>query len=167
MKQRLAAIFGVVLALSGCSGTGAEYQAVPAAGALETLERPTTSNTSLAAPASFSPKPDIVTQAYAVSGPTLYAAMTQVAEDMPRTYKLVAYEGRYESAYVVRSRVFNFPDTIQFKVLPVDAGHSALVVYSASRYGEGDFGVNRARVEAWLTALNRILNPTPGSGPNS
>jgi uncharacterized protein (DUF1499 family) len=50
----------------------------------------------------------------------------------------------------------NFPDTIQFKIIPREGG-SALVLYSASRYGSSDFGVNRKRVEAWLSVLETDL----------
>jgi len=32
---------------------------------------------------------------------------------------------------------------------------SGLIIYSRSRYGRSDFGVNRSRVKAWLAALDR------------
>ena len=35
---------------------------------------------------------------------------------------------------------------------------STLVLYSRSVYGHSDLGVNRARVTAWLAALDRTLN---------
>ena len=154
-RPRLAAL-AVLLGLVGCSGSGAEGQAVPPAGALDSLQRPSSSNTALAAPEGFNPKPDIVTATYNLPAPTLFVAISQVAQNMPRTFKLVAYEGRLEAAYVVRSRVFSFPDTIQFKIAAKGDG-STLVLYSASRYGDSDFGVNRARVENWLATLDTLL----------
>ena len=111
------------------------------------------------------PKPDIVTpKTYAVSGPTLYAAMTQVAENTPRTFKLVAYEGRYESAYRgPQSKLLNFPDTDPVQDHPDSTPPTApSLLYSASRYGDSDFGVNRARVEDWLSRLNQLLGASVG-----
>jgi uncharacterized protein (DUF1499 family) len=56
--------------------------------------------------------------------------------------------------YVQRSRIIGFPDYITVKAVPMETGlpeaGAGLIVYSRSRYGYGDFGVNRARVEAWL-----------------
>jgi uncharacterized protein (DUF1499 family) len=156
MKRLHAGLLLALLGLSACSGSGAEGQAVPQAGALDHLQRPTSPNTALAAPEGFTPKPDIVTRVYAVPPQALYVAVTKLAEAWPRTYKLVRYDEVREAAYVSRSRVFNFPDTIEAKVSPKDAG-SVLVIYSASRYGDSDFGVNRKRVEAWLTQLDADL----------
>lgn len=146
----------VLLGLSGCSGSGAEGQDVPPAGALDHLVRPNSSNTALAAPEGFSPKPDIVTRVYAAPPQALYAAVTKLAEGWPRTFKLVRYDEVREAAYVARSLVFNFPDTIEVKVTPKDSG-SVLVIYSASKYGESDFGVNRKRIDAWLAQLDADL----------
>lgn len=156
MRRWHAGIFLALLGLSACSGSGAEGQAVPPAGALDHLQRPASSNTALAAPAGFMPKPDIETRVYDVPPQALYAAVTKLAEGWPRTYRLVRYDEVREAAYVARSRVFNFPDTIEVKVSAKDAG-SILVIYSASRYGDSDFGVNRKRVEAWLAQLEADL----------
>jgi uncharacterized protein (DUF1499 family) len=35
-------------------------------------------------------------------------------------------------------------------------GGAGLIIWSRARYGRGDFGVNRARVDAWLTALDQV-----------
>lgn len=144
------------LLLSGCSGHGAEGQPVPPPGALDVLQRPSSPNTALAAPSGFKPTPDILTPRYGVPPQALYSAIRQIAAEMPRTYPLSNKDDRLEAAYVARSRVFNFPDTIMLKVAAVPGG-STLVLYSASRYGESDFGVNKARVTAWLAALDTIL----------
>jgi uncharacterized protein (DUF1499 family) len=52
-----------------------------------------------------------------------------------------------------RSKIFRFPDRISACFLPLANGRSTLVVYSRSRYGRRDFGVNRKRIDAWLAAL--------------
>ena len=40
-----------------------------------------------------------------------------------------------------------------FWATPVGEGRTALVVFSASAYGHGDLGVNRARVDKWISAI--------------
>jgi uncharacterized protein (DUF1499 family) len=158
MRGLHAGLVLAMLGLAGCSGSGAEGQAVPPQGVLDHLQRPGSSNTALAGPAGFVPKPDIVTRVYDVPPQALYAAVTRLAEGSPRTFKLVRYDEVREAAYVARSRVFNFPDVVEVKVAPSGAG-STLVIYSASVYGESDFGVNRKRIEGWLAALDADLKP--------
>ncbi len=58
---------------------------------------------------------------------------------------------------IQRSRVFRFPDIVTVEVLPLDDARSTLAIYSRSRYGRRDFGVNRDRVEAWLARLEAML----------
>lgn len=55
--------------------------------------------------------------------------------------------------YVQRSRLLRFPDLITVRFVPVDDTHATLAIYSRSIYGQGDMGVNRARVEEWLAKL--------------
>jgi len=56
-----------------------------------------------------------------------------------------------------RSRVFGLPDIVLTQVLRAADGQSALVLYSYSLKGRYDFGVNRSRVIAVLTALEAAL----------
>ena len=51
-----------------------------------------------------------------------------------------------------RSAVFRFVDTILVKVVPVGSG-ATFAAYSRSELGYGDMGVNRARIEALVTAV--------------
>ncbi|MGP1397399.1 MAG: DUF1499 domain-containing protein [Inquilinaceae bacterium] len=55
--------------------------------------------------------------------------------------------------FVQRSRILGFPDVITVRFIPLDDATSTLAVFSRSRYGHTDFGVNRKRVQAWLAAL--------------
>ena len=54
---------------------------------------------------------------------------------------------------VQRSRIFRFPDRISVEFISVDETHSTLAIYSRSRYGSNDFGVNRKRIDAWLASI--------------
>ena len=146
--------FLLALVLPACSGSGAEGVPVPPPIDFAALVRPGTANTALAAPAGFNPAPDIVTRRYAVPRQVLYDAVRLVALAQPRTFLQVAYDERLQAHFVARSAVFNFPDLIAVQVNP----DSTLVLWSRSVYGEGDFGVNRKRLQAWLTALDTALS---------
>lgn len=50
--------------------------------------------------------------------------------------------------YITRSKFWGFPDYATIWVSGDD-----LIVYSRLRFGRGDMGVNKARVEDWLLQL--------------
>ena len=54
--------------------------------------------------------------------------------------------------YVHRTTVFGFPDYISVKAVPEGDG-AALIVWSRSRYGHSDLGVNKERIDAWLAQI--------------
>lgn len=157
--RRLASLL-LALLLPACSGHGAEGLPVPPPADMSRIVRPSTSNTALAAPAGFSPTPDIITPRYAVPAAVLYATIKRVAAVRPRTYLQVAYDDRMQADYVARSRVFNFPDLITVQVRP----NATLILWSRSVYGRSDFGVNRARLTAWLKALDAALARNASGG---
>jgi uncharacterized protein (DUF1499 family) len=145
------------LFLPACGASGVTGLPPPRPIDMSHMERPASPNTALAAPAGFTPKPDIVTPQYAVPAPRLYAGVLAVAESQPRTFLALDDPTRFQAQFVARSAWLNFPDLIVAQVSPVGPAASTLVLYSHSVYGYGDFGVNRARVTTWLTALDRTL----------
>jgi uncharacterized protein (DUF1499 family) len=151
MKRILPSLLG--LALTACSGHGAEGIPVPQPMDMAHIVRPSTPNTALAAPAGFTPAPDIVTRHYDVPPDKLNAAIKAVALAQTRTYLVVAYDDRRQAHFVARSLVFNFPDLIAVQV--TDDGN--IILWSRSVYGHSDIGVNRRRVAAWLAALDAAL----------
>jgi uncharacterized protein (DUF1499 family) len=56
---------------------------------------------------------------------------------------------------VQRSAFLRFPDYIDVSILPVggNGDSSTIAIYSRSRFGYSDMGVNQRRVEEWMTAL--------------
>ena len=112
-------------------------------------------NEHLVAPRGTTAAPtDSETRLYAESPRDLLARFDAIARTQPRT-KLVA--GDLDSlmiTYVQRSRIVGFPDYLTVKAVAAEGG-AGLIVWSRSRYGRSDFGVNRARVEAWLAALEQ------------
>ena len=122
------------------------------------IERPATPNTALAAPAGFSPAPDIVTKEYKLSATVLYAAMRKVALAEPRVFLAAEYPESGQLHFVARSAVFNFPDLIAVQVREVAPGASGLVLYSRSLYGQSDLGVNDKRLLLWLGRLTQAIS---------
>lgn len=70
----------------------------------------------------------------------------------PRVTLLAQDEDGLGFTVIQRSLVFGFPDYITVEAVEADGG-AALRVWSRSRYGSSDLGVNRARVSAWLKKL--------------
>ena len=134
-----------------------EKVAAPAPGDISDIRRPTSPNTCLAGPAGFVPAPDLQTQHYDLAPERLLAAMQGVVMAQPRVTALADDPQRLRADYIVRSRVFGFPDIVLMQALPAGNGQSDLVLYSYSLKGYYDFGVNRARVRALLTALDGAL----------
>jgi uncharacterized protein (DUF1499 family) len=147
------------LFLPACGASGVTGLPPPRPIDMNQMERPASPNTALAAPAGFTPKPDIVTPQYAVPAPQLYAGVLAVAGSQPRTFLAMDDQTRFQAQFVARSAWLNFPDLIVAQINTAGADASTLVLYSRSVYGYGDFGVNRARVTTWLAALDRTLPP--------
>lgn len=70
----------------------------------------------------------------------------------PRMVTLAEHDHQID--YVQRTALFRFPDIITVRFIPITPERSTLALYSRSVYGSSDFGVNRARLLHWLSALN-------------
>jgi uncharacterized protein (DUF1499 family) len=154
----LAWLIGLVL--PACGFPAAEGLPPPQPMDITHLARPASPNTALAAPAGFSPAPDVVTPRYKLPADRLFALLRDIAASQPNTYQAALYPEQLQVHYVARSTVLNFPDLIMAQVRTDGPDGSDLILYSRSVYGRSDFGVNRKRVEAWLAALQIKLPPS-------
>ncbi|WP_342635567.1 DUF1499 domain-containing protein [Antarcticimicrobium luteum] len=82
------------------------------------------------------------------AGPDGLARLDAIIRATPRTRMLAGTLGAGMVTYVTRSRVMGFPD-----YTTVQQVGDALEIYARSRFGRSDLGVNGARVEGWLAAL--------------
>ncbi len=146
-----------LLAVALVAGCGTEEVAAPAPGNISEIRRPASPNSFLAGPAGFMPAPDLRTRRFDVGPEQLLAAMKGVMAAQPRVTALADDPGRLRADYLARVRVLGFPDIVLVQALPVGSGQSGLVLYSYSLKGYYDFGVNRGRVKALLTALDDAL----------
>ncbi len=145
------------LLLPACAGAGATGVPAPPPLDLARLERPASPNTALAAPEGAPARVDVTTPTFAVPAGRLFAAVARVAAAQPRTYPLASDPAALSASWVARSAVWNFPDVISARAMPAGPVSSTLALYSRSIYGRSDFGVNRRRLQAWLTALDVSL----------
>jgi len=105
-------------------------------------------------PAGMGSEPaDAVAPVYPVTAAQLAAAFDQMAMAEPRTRRLAGSPAEGQVTYVQRSRLFGFPDYVSVRFFDLPEGGSSLAIFSRARFGSGDLGVNRARVEKWLAAL--------------
>ncbi|MEL7463791.1 MAG: DUF1499 domain-containing protein [Pseudomonadota bacterium] len=93
---------------------------------------------------------DMASPVFAMTPDALMARFGEVALAAPKTV-LVAESDGY-ATYVQRSKLIAYPDYISVRAVEVDGG-SALYVYSRSRYGRSDLGVNEKRISAWLKKI--------------
>jgi uncharacterized protein (DUF1499 family) len=75
----------------------------------------------------------------------------------PRIELLARDDEGQQFDYVQRSARFRFPDIITVRFIAVSFTRSTLAIYSRSRYGKSDFGVNGKRIDAWLAILREGL----------
>ncbi|UEM18752.1 DUF1499 domain-containing protein [Skermanella mucosa] len=121
------------------------------------IERASTPNQFLVAPPGTTPKaaPDAESPVFPVPAERLRDAMLALAGEAPRTALLERSPDGMRMLLVQRSAVLRFPDYIDVAILPAGDGGSTVAIYSRSRFGYSDMGVNRRRVEAWLAELRR------------
>ena len=79
-----------------------------------------------------------------------YERVKSIIENTPRT-KIVESDGDYLHAEVT-SRIMKYVDDLEISYLPEN---NNLVFRSESRVGDGDFGVNRKRVDL---IINKLLD---------
>jgi uncharacterized protein (DUF1499 family) len=119
-----------------------------------TVSRPASPNAYLAAPAGTTrAAPDETVEDFPLPAAELAEAWARVVLAQPRTEILARGDEGLLVAAVQRSRVFGFVDDVVARAVPRGDGASTLAVYSRSRLGWHDMGVNRARVRDWLAAL--------------
>jgi uncharacterized protein (DUF1499 family) len=123
----------------------------------KTLELTRKPNQFLVAPDGYcqKAKPHLESKVYEVPVETLHAAFRAVAERQPRTEVI---EKRDDGARLVqKSKLIGFPDYIDVQFLSMAATQSTLLIYSRSKYGRSDLGVNKKRIVAWLAELDAEL----------
>ena len=122
--------------------------------AFETLQRRTAPNDALACPTGLcTANRDITPPIYRVGVDGLRQAMARVIASEPNVTQVDS--AALTERYVQRTKWMRFPDTIVVRYIPLDDSRATIALYSRSQLGNGDFGVNKARVARWLDKLSR------------
>jgi uncharacterized protein (DUF1499 family) len=96
--------------------------------------------------------PDLVSLQLAVPAEQAFELALKTAREMPAWEVMSEDPATGQIAAVATSRIFHFKDDVVIRVQSDPAG-ARVDVRSRSQFGEGDFGVNAARVRTYLAAL--------------
>lgn len=122
--------------------------------AFETLQRRKSSNDALACPPGLcKAKVDVTAPLYKGSAKELRAAFAKVMDLEQRTVRSDTNDATLTDRYVQRSKLMQYPDTLNVQFFDRPNGRSTLALYSRSQVGESDLGVNRQRIDRLLRTL--------------
>lgn len=97
---------------------------------------------------------DMEAPTYAVNAATLSAAFDQFVREQPRVETVAGSTAAGWVTYVQRTETLAFPDYISVQFYDLgDTGTSTIAIYSRSRFGYSDMGVNEARVKRWIQSI--------------
>lgn len=82
-------------------------------------------------------------------------AWTKMVAAQPRTQHLESDAAQLADEYVQRSALFRYPDFVSVRFVDLSDGGSTVAIYSRSKYGHSDLGVNKKRIDAWLEQLSK------------
>jgi uncharacterized protein (DUF1499 family) len=120
----------------------------------ETLKRRRSPNDALACPAGFcTAKSDITPPVFTMPATALRRAFANAIAPEPDIEKVASDDASLTDRFVQRTKLMRFPDTIDVRFIDLAGERSTLALYSRSQIGRSDFGVNRARIERWLSRL--------------
>ena len=148
--------YGIYYGLAKLTGSRLAIEPVEWA----TLTRSSTPNDALICPAGHCPhaRVDREPPTYAIEPSALLARLREIVRAEAHTVELPNSAGDRTARFIQYTPLMRYPDTIDLAVLPVAngsaAGGTTLALYSRSLIGRSDFGVNRARLERWLAALD-------------
>lgn len=163
VKGALIAAFVLVLAGAVLIWEGSMLERVFSIGTVPvidftTLERADTPNQYLACPNEVcSAFIDDLPPVYAASVAEVRSAWEALMKSEPRVREKRRDLTGVQIDYVQRSRLLRFPDLITVRFIAIDANRTTLAIYSRSIYGQGDMGVNKARIRGWIGRLNNVL----------
>jgi len=159
----IAVIVGLGLGLRLYMSRAAEDRLRPAEEiAIADLRGPLPGNGFLACPPQYcAAAPDMVSPAFPIAVDRLHALWPQALRGERGVVSLLDEPDRGRQILVQHSAALQFPDVITVEFVPLGPEQSSLAIYSRARYGKLDFGVNRRRVEAWISRLQQLAAAAP------
>ncbi|MEM1103755.1 MAG: DUF1499 domain-containing protein [Pseudomonadota bacterium] len=117
-----------------------------------TVELPSSPNAYLVCTAEYCQAAEAQTASPVIPAPaaSVRDAWMAVVAEAPRTKQEAADEAALQYEFVQRSALFRFPDRITVRFIPLSETTSTVLVFSRSKFGYSDMGVNKKRVDSWL-----------------
>lgn len=114
------------------------------------IDRP---NQFLALPSNYTSvqRPDATVRTFAANIDQVRDAWLEILRGEPRVSGIRQSDGQIEA--VQRTPLVGFPDWITAQPIDIGNGQSSICVFSRSKFGIRDFGVNEKRGLAWLAQL--------------
>lgn len=121
------------------------------------FKKVSTPNQCLALPAGFqaTEAPDLQSGVFQANLAQVREAWLEVARGQSRVSDIREGEGQIEA--VQRTALVGFPDWITAMPVDLGEGKASICVFSRSKYGIRDMGVNEKRVRLWLALLANKL----------
>jgi uncharacterized protein (DUF1499 family) len=119
-----------------------------------TAPTPSTPNSYRVVPAESAVDADGVAPVFDKSAQDLAAAFDRVTREGGRVDVVSGSPEDGLVTYVQSSALFAFPDYISVKFIEINSDTSTLAVFSRSRLGKNDLGVNKKRITALLNQLS-------------
>lgn len=147
MKIVATILLGIFMSLlSGCSDPARSVN-------FKTLQLPSTPNYYLVCPQGYCQSASQVSSTYRLSAAKLASQFVHWIQQQPRVRLVASDLATMQYTFIQRSKIFRFPDYIYLQFIPLSDETATLAIYSRSKYGYSDMGVNRKRVQSWLRHL--------------
>ena len=144
----LIGLFASMLCLQGCSRDDTPN--------FQHMKLPQTKNYYLVCPAKYcNVSPNEISPVYPVSAEDLYNAFNHIISQESRVNFVYSIPEQGQFQLIQKSLILGFPDDIAVQFIALSDNTSTLAIYSKSRYGYYDFGVNKRRVTQWLEQLKK------------
>jgi uncharacterized protein (DUF1499 family) len=152
----------VCMLLIGVIILGVRYYIVPKAISndwrlvdFESIKLPSSPNFYLSCPKDFCPSTIdfAISPVFDVSVVKLQQRFDKMLAKQERIQLLDSTNGGLKRVYVQKSALWNFPDFINVEFVAINDKHSSIALFSQSRFGYSDLGVNKKRIINWLTQL--------------
>jgi uncharacterized protein (DUF1499 family) len=78
-------------------------------------------------------------------------------QNEPRITVIAGHPNELMLTYVERSLIMGYPDYITVKATSINPNQSKLMMYSRSRFGYSDLGVNKRRIGEWVAIVQGLI----------
>lgn len=114
----------------------------------KSLKRPPKPNTCLAAPENhcLAAEPDFAPPELAMTGRGLFSKLSEIIASERSFGKIETDADALRIKFVATTGLMRFKDDVDIEVIALEQGRATFAIYSRSRVGYSDMGVNRKRV---------------------